>query len=74
MGSYHVVFLGFLMIVLFLGINEAQNFTGSGNLVVMGLTVVFQRRGESFAIRTVTISTALLAVFFKQRIDFRERL
>ena len=47
---------------------------GSGNIVSMVPTVVFQRRSEISVRRTVTISTTLPAVFFKQCSDFLDKI
>ena len=43
---------------------------GSENILAIGSTVVVQIRSEFFARRMVTISTVILAIFFKQRSDF----
>ena len=47
---------------------------GSGNLVTMGPTVVFQIWGASFSRRRFTIATVLIAIFFNQHNIFFERL
>ena len=70
----YVVFLGCLTLVSLLGIDAAQTFMGSRNLVYMGVTLFVQIRSKSFARCTVTIATALLALFFKQHSDFFEIL
>ena len=62
------------MIVYFFDIHTAQTCMDYGNIVSMGPGVVARGRGKNSARRMVTITTTLLALFFKKYNDLLERM